>query len=402
MVNSLMNLSIGIIMVVFYSVQAVAGNNGGAAFSAFPDTGQTACYSNIYKIACPAFGDFKGQDAQYKGLARSYTLLDGGKMIKDNVTGLVWENKNSLDDVPNYSNPQDADNIYTWCDPNTATNGGSAGTCGYHDTNTFIIQLNSGAGYGGYKDWRLPTIKELLTISDLGRYDPAIDPIFVSRTGESSPSVGYYTQVYYWSATTQKKSLDTVFVVKAENSHPSTNFKFTGNFVRAVRGGKVPPENRFINNNDGSVTDTSTCLQWQKALMDTLDGTGPDKYFWQDAFLVSENLILAGHADWRLPNRNEILSLVDFSENPTVGSIFENSDLSTWTSTTTIFGSSFAYTGRLERGLSQFEKGGVGSTAYIYVRAVRGETCVHPVLNPVKRPILVPIYELLLSESTNH
>jgi len=40
---------------------------------------------------------------------------------------------------------------------------------------------------------------------------------------------------------------------------------------------------------------------------------GPDTYTWQDALAASENLNLAGHSDWRLPDINELRSLVDYS-----------------------------------------------------------------------------------------
>jgi hypothetical protein len=45
-------------------------------------------------------------------------------MVKDNVTGLIWEMKTSKDAVKNYTDPHDADNTYTWYDSNPATNGG--------------------------------------------------------------------------------------------------------------------------------------------------------------------------------------------------------------------------------------------------------------------------------------
>jgi len=70
-----------------------------------PDTGQTKCYNDTAEIACPAPGqDFYGQDAQYSTNPRSYTKLDAGgnalsdsaaswAMVRDNVTGLIWEMK---------------------------------------------------------------------------------------------------------------------------------------------------------------------------------------------------------------------------------------------------------------------------------------------------------------------
>jgi len=57
----------------------------------------------------------------------SFTKLDGlgndpsndapaWAMVRDNVTGLIWEVKQSRDGVKNYADPHDADNTYTWYD----------------------------------------------------------------------------------------------------------------------------------------------------------------------------------------------------------------------------------------------------------------------------------------------
>ena len=51
-------------------------------------------------------------------------------MVRDNVTGLIWEVKQNQNAVTNYDDPHDADNNYTWYDSNPETNGGNAGTPG--------------------------------------------------------------------------------------------------------------------------------------------------------------------------------------------------------------------------------------------------------------------------------
>jgi hypothetical protein len=211
-----------------FALPAVAGNNSGQAFSHWPDTGQTKCYNNTVEIPCPAAGQpFHGQDAQYAGPARSYTDLGSG-MIRDNVTGLIWEQKTNKNNVKNYSDPHDADNTYTWCDTNSNTNGGNAGTCGTNDTMDFLVTLNN-TNYGGHNDWRLPTIKELATLVNLGRYDPAIDPVFAATTQLLSR---------YWSSTTYTGYSGDARHVHFDDGDVGYGGKSHSYYVRAVRGGQ--------------------------------------------------------------------------------------------------------------------------------------------------------------------
>ncbi len=206
---------------------AWGGNNSGQAFTTWPDIGQTKCYDNSAEIPCPAEGQpFHGQDAQYQGPARSYTDLGNGT-VRDNVTGLVWEQKTNMTSGVNYSDPHDVDNRYTWCDPNSDTNGGNQGVCGDHDTQDFIDQLNS-ANFGGYNDWRLPTIKELLTLTDLGRFSPAIDPVFAATTKPSG----------YWSSTTRADYSSSAWLVHFYDGSILNDSKGNSYYARAVRDGQ--------------------------------------------------------------------------------------------------------------------------------------------------------------------
>jgi len=73
----------------------------------------------------------------------------------------------------------------------------------------------------------------------------------------------------------------------------------------------------YVDNGDGTVTDSNTGLMWEK-LSD--DGSIHDKdtvYPWTDAFAVKVPTLnggggFAGHADWRVPNANEIRSLANY------------------------------------------------------------------------------------------
>lgn len=66
----------------------------------------------------------------------------------------------------------------------------------------------------------------------------------------------------------------------------------------------------FFDNGDGTVT-AETGLMWQKGEGGLLT--------WQSALDYCNGLVLAGHADWRLPNVKELESLVDRAKlNPAI------------------------------------------------------------------------------------
>ncbi len=61
---------------------------------------------------------------------------------------------------------------------------------------------------------------------------------------------------------------------------------------------------RFVDNGDGTITDTSSGLMWQKSPPATVMS-------WPEAVAWADSLALAGHTDWRLPYRIELRGLVD-------------------------------------------------------------------------------------------
>jgi hypothetical protein len=218
----------------------------------WPDTAQELCYDNTKEIPCPTDENspFYGQDAQYQGTARSYTKLGQGGvalpddatewiMVRDNVTGLIWEMKNNMDDTPDYTNPHDADNIYYWCDSKSTiywSNSNSIidGLChpardeSYINTEDIISSINT-ENFGGFNDWRVPTIKELLSIFYAG-LPPYVEWKYFTPT----------KQYYHWSST----QIGTY----AWNVGPDFSVDYNNNgyiyatwaqyAVRAVRGGK--------------------------------------------------------------------------------------------------------------------------------------------------------------------
>lgn len=301
----------------------------------WPDTGQTKCYDNDGEIPCPQPGEpFYGQDAQYQGPTRSYTKLgyggvglsddslhvdEGGDwiMTRDNVTGLIWELKTDLGDL------QNKDNTYTWCSAvdSTYPDGGECvgSKC---DTYGYIETLNSHE-FGGYTDWRLPTSREISLIIDSGAYDPAINLEWFP----SSPSSGVY-----WTSTPHAGTLG-FFIANISIRKGTINYatRNISQHIRAVRAGKNSVKN-LIFHNDGTFTDKNTGLMWQKNVPN-------ETYNWYKALLYVDELDLAGHSDWRLPNRNELESLLDYSTySPAIDPLLAPNTISSgyWSSTTSV------------------------------------------------------------------
>jgi len=110
----------------------------------------------------------------------------------------------------------------------------------------------------GYSDWRLPNIKDLESIADNTRYNPAIDTAFFPNADYSSG---------YWSSTTNVSLPSYAWYVYFYNGgvpfygdNANYGYKYSGNkYVRCVRGGgSIPPTANLTVNLTGSGTITSS------------------------------------------------------------------------------------------------------------------------------------------------
>lgn len=289
-----------------------------------PDTGQTKCYNDSVEITCPEPGQaFYGQDAQYTCNPHSYTDLGNG-VVRDNVTGLEWQQAT-------------APGTYSW---------------------QRAINYCNNLSLSGKDDWRLPTIKELSTIVDssIPEPGPAINTTFFPGTVAS----------YYWSSTAFTDNPGYAWLVGFNAGLVVDFSESLAYYVRAVRGAQS--SNNFIDNSDGTVTDISTGLMWQQL-------TAP-WYTWEQALTYCESLTLGGYSDWRLPNRNELHSIVDYSKNyPAIDTRFFPStgvQYYYWSSTSIAYSSDYAWeVGFAFGGVNKF----VFKTSDIYIRAVRGGQC---------------------------
>jgi hypothetical protein len=69
----------------------------------------------------------------------------------------------------------------------------------------------------------------------------------------------------------------------------------------------VVVKGRFVNNYDGTVTDTTSGLTW----VQNPTSVCPERVNWRKAVEVCQNLNLGTHSDWRLPKITEFQSLLD-------------------------------------------------------------------------------------------
>lgn len=165
-----------------------------------PGTGQTITYS-------------AGDDGDVgAGGPLSYTD-NGDGTVTDNRTGLTWEKKTEAN----------VTTTYDWQ--------------GALDYVAELNAMNGGTGFAGHNDWRVPNVKELLSIVDYGRFSPSIHPSF-------GPTVGAYGGLKYWSSTSwaayyPEGNAWAVDFGDAWGSYDgvSTWSKASSLRVRAVRGG---------------------------------------------------------------------------------------------------------------------------------------------------------------------
>ncbi len=277
------------------------------------DGGQTKCFNTTGPINCPVVGQtFYGQDAAYTGNLSSYMLSTDTKTIYDNNTGLTWMSS------PNMTNtaPVKTDRM------------------SYTAAQAWVTTVNT-ANYGGFNDWRIPTIKELYSLYLAKGLDP----------GGSSSSTGLtpflddnYFKFAYGNTAIGERLIDqqymssNIFILNPSESGYSKDFgvnfadgrikgydmvdalsKLTKTFyVQLVRGKTTYGINDFMDNGDQTITDKATSLMWAK----NDNGTGLN---WTDALAWvqtknSQNYL--GHNNWRVPDIKELQSIIDYTHSP--------------------------------------------------------------------------------------
>ncbi|MBF0343263.1 MAG: DUF1566 domain-containing protein [Nitrospirae bacterium] len=240
--------------------------------------------------------------------------------MKDNLTGLVWPKYGDL-----------AGEGMSWS-----------------DALKYVDKMNRGeVNNFGYTDWRLPNINELESLINAGEISTAS---WLKDQGFMDVQLGHYwSSTTYFNDTSEAWSVDILLsnVEPGRKSFPSYGvwpvregdsgdalIWATGQYTSYAAGddgalhrGVAWPEPRFTENVNNTVTDNLTGLSWTK------DASTPNVYVkineteilscegppanWEKALDYVKCINSArylGHNDWRLPNRKELMSLIDRHE----------------------------------------------------------------------------------------
>lgn len=194
-----------------------------------------------------------------------------------------------------------------------------------------ITHLNA-ISLGGHKDWRLPNILELESLTNISQFD---NSAWLIQKGFKGVQNGNY-----WSSTLLSGSepINVQWCLDMGTSDLNISMREYGLNVIGVRTAgqgviKLPrtgqtksihrgddgnmqigvahPNPRFIDNGNGTITDKLTGLKWEKS-------PPIERVFIESSIQERMNKLnrikLGGFGDWRMPNRKEILSLVNFGQ----------------------------------------------------------------------------------------
>jgi hypothetical protein len=304
-----------------------------------PQTGQATCYDESGTvISCAG----TGQDGEIQAGAKwpdpRFTV--SGDCVTDKLTGLMW-----------------------------AKNGNPVGYGIWQWALDYVASVNSGAGLCGYSDWRLSNINEQESLANAEEADTAtwlngqgfssVQPFnhwsSTTYAGDSSKAwsvymqdgnVDPYGQGYYhfvWPVRSgQLNNPDPLYPANVWKTGQASSYAIgdDGNLERGVSW----PTPRFTDPGDGTVTDTLTGLMWTKET-NLSSGTRTWQGALDDVAAINSGAGLGGYHDWRLPNRKELFSLIDYSRYyPTlrVGHPFQNVQPDAYWSSTTYAYRSYA------------------------------------------------------------
>lgn len=289
-------------------------------------TNQDKCYNETEEIPCPEPGeDFYGQDAQYTDKCAKqkfqFRIVSNEQVVEDVNTGFQWRK------VPMHK-------TYSW--------GGSRSHC-----NNISFADD---------DWNLPTPQELLTIIDNGKDHPALN-------NEYFPEMPDSDDAYLWTGNYCYFNFNLSWAAGIYDGQiMHFNNDETTHYFMCMKGTNPAPSFKTsVVNGEEIVHESVSGLIWQK-------NTDSINLTWKEALAYCENLEYAGFDDWRLPNKNELASLINYeaeapaSDFPDMEGIFYYWSSSSYVSDPTYAWAQYFYDGMVWR---------LDKTKDVFVRCVR-------------------------------
>lgn len=224
-------------------------------------------------------------------------------MVKDDVTNLIWERKTI----------SNKDQTYTWDDAKAYAE-------------SLALDGNSG--------WRLPTIRELLTIIDFAKSTaPAVNADYFPNISKSLywTSTDYVLGSAVYDDQGNFQSYSSAWSINFSNGTEDVASNKTAiKRVIAVRGNFLPLPTFTV---DNSIVKDNNGLIWQKTPgSETKKWTDISTYLTAIPGVQVDN---TGCYGWRLPTLQELQTIVNYEGNPAPTSYSEFSAVSAkyWTST---------------------------------------------------------------------
>ncbi len=309
-------------------------------------TGQTYCYDTTGEVI-PCLHTGQDGELRYGVPWPQKRFAVKGETVEDLLTGLVWSRSANLAEFP----------------------------VGWMESLDFIRKMNN-EGTLGFHDWRLPNRRELRSLMSYQAKNPALP--------DHHPFVDLFLG-WYWTSTTAAINTKYAWYIHLEGARMFYGRKDQYYLLWPVRGkgkkilpatgqrtchdssgllipaegsgqdgelqvGQKWPVPRFVDSGDW-VVDRLTNLCWLKEA----DLTGRPVR-WDEALTAVEELNNAsrgGMANWRLPNINELESLVDCATSrpalPKEHPFLKVQEVY-WSSTTSYFETDWAWALYLEKG----------------------------------------------------
>ncbi|WP_319550313.1 DUF1566 domain-containing protein [Desulfogranum marinum] len=306
-------------------------------------TGQKDCFNSLgQRVDCCELGQKSEYEIAFSWPDPRFELIDQN-IIKDRATQLIWPRNASLTEYP----------------------------MGWFEALQWINELNEQQLFGK-KSWRLPNRRELRSLIDHSRSNPALpqDHLF------HNVAIGWY-----WTSTTSAMNTNYAWYIHMEGGRMFYGNKNESYWLLPVCGTsnilpRTGQESCFDKNGQASLCNETgqdgffRCgAEWPaprfvidaQGVLDQLTGLiwHPDGNLtdgpvsWEEALYAVKSYAAKTRQPFRLPTINEMESLVDASQHSPAlprRHFFDNPQEAYWTSTTSGFETDWSYVLYLHKG----------------------------------------------------